>query len=189
MITTASKITLARIFLIPVFVTFACYYGQSVAEGERMEWLRYAAISVFLFASLSDGIDGYVARRYNQKSRLGMILDPIADKGLLIAALLTLALANWVYRLPIWFIVLVIARDVVIVTGSLLLHHVNGSVKIRASLFGKITTALQMIAIGWTMLQLPHHLIPISVAGAFTLISGVGYILDGLQQMTHPAEK
>lgn len=189
MITTASKITLARIFLIPVFVLFACYYGQSVRSGAPEEWIRFTAIGVFLLASLSDGIDGYVARHYNQKSRLGAILDPIADKGLLLATLVTLALANWEYELPIWFMVLVIARDVVIVAGSLLLHHVNGAVQIRASIFGKITTALQMVAIGWVMLQLPNHLLPIIAAGVFTLISGAGYILDGMRQMTHPVTK
>jgi CDP-diacylglycerol--glycerol-3-phosphate 3-phosphatidyltransferase len=189
MITTASKITLVRIFLIPVFVLFACYYGESVRNGAPEEWLRYTAIGVFLLASLSDGLDGYIARLYGQISRLGKILDPIADKGLLLATLLTLAFAGWGYALPIWFMVLVIARDVVIVSGSLLLHHVNGAVQIRASLFGKITTALQMTAIAWTLLQLPNHLIPIAAAGIFTFISGFGYILDGLRQMTQPVAK
>jgi CDP-diacylglycerol--glycerol-3-phosphate 3-phosphatidyltransferase len=189
MITTASKITMVRILLIPVFVLLACYYGQSVRDGQPNEWFRFSAIGVFLLASLSDGIDGYIARHYNQISRLGIILDPIADKGLLLATLVTLALASWPYVLPIWFMVLVIARDVVIVTGSMLLHHVNGDVAIRASLFGKITTALQMTAIGWTMLQLPHHMLPIYAAGVFTLLSGAGYILDGLRQMKHPAAK
>ncbi len=189
MITTASKITLLRILLIPVFVLFACYYGQSVRRGTPEEWMRFTAIGVFLLASLSDGIDGYVARRYNQQSKLGGILDPIADKGLLLAALITLSLANWPYELPIWFMVLVIARDVVIVSGSMILHHVNGDVHIRANVFGKISTVLQMIAIGWTMLQLPHQLLPFTAAGLFTLISAVGYILDGLQQMKHPPVK
>ena len=189
MITTASKITLVRILLIPVFVLFACYYGQSVRAGYRLEWQRYTAIGVFLLAALSDGIDGYVARHYHQQSRLGTILDPIADKGLLLAALITLAFANWEYELPIWFLVLVIARDAVIVSGSIILQHLNGDVHIRATPMGKMATVLQMTAISWTMLQLPHYLIPIYAAGAFTLVSGVGYVLDGLRQMTHPPAK
>jgi len=188
-ITTATKITLVRIFLIPVFVLFACYYGESVHAGAPDERLRYAAIAVFLLASLSDGLDGYIARRYNQKSRLGVILDPIADKGLLTAALITLAVAKWEYSLPIWFSVLVIARDVVIVTGSLLLHHIYGSVTIRPSWFGKLATVLQMTVLGWTMLQLPHLFWPVVAAGAVTFISGAGYVLDGLRQMKHSPEK
>jgi len=189
MITTASKITMVRIFLIPVFVLFACYYGQSVREGYPEEWMRFTAIAVFFLASASDGIDGYVARKYQQVSRLGVILDPIADKGLLVAALTTLALANWTYELPIWFVVLVIARDVVIVAGSMVLNHLNGDVHIDPSLVGKTSTVLQMTAIGWTLLQLPHHLVPVYAAGAFTLISGAGYVLDGLRQLKHPAGK
>lgn len=186
MITTASKITLVRIFLIPVFVMMACYYGRSVKLGDPQEWMRFTAITVFLVAALSDGLDGYIARKYQQISRLGVILDPIADKGLLLAALITLALANWEYELPIWFLVLCIARDVVIVTGSALLQFVNGDVHIRPSILGKVATVLQMIAISWTMLQLPLHLWPIYLAGLFTFLSGVGYILDGLRQATHP---
>ena len=81
--TTANKITVVRILMIPVFVTLAIYYGQSIQEGDPQDWQRFAAIAVFLLAAVSDGLDGYVARRYNQRSSLGMILDPIADKGLL----------------------------------------------------------------------------------------------------------
>ena len=80
--TTANKITVVRILMIPIFVTLAIYYGQSIQEGDPQDWQRFAAITVFLLAAVSDGLDGYVARRYNQRSSLGMILDPIADKGL-----------------------------------------------------------------------------------------------------------
>ena len=82
--TTANKITVVRILMIPVFVTLAIYYGESIQRGEPLEWQRFAAIIVFLLAAVSDGLDGYVARRYNQRSSLGVILDPIADKGLLL---------------------------------------------------------------------------------------------------------
>ncbi len=83
--TTANKITVVRILMIPIFVTLAIYYGQSIQEGSPQDWQRFAAIAVFLLAAVSDGLDGYVARRYNQRSSLGMILDPIADKGLLLS--------------------------------------------------------------------------------------------------------
>ena len=93
--TTANKITLVRILMIPAFVLMAIYYGESIKRGEPIEWQRYAAIVIFLVAAASDGLDGYIARRYNQKSALGVILDPIADKGLLLSAIITLSISNW----------------------------------------------------------------------------------------------
>ena len=185
--TTANKITIVRILLIPVFVMLAVYYGESVHGGERNESLRLAAILVFLTAAVSDGLDGYVARRYNQRSKLGTILDPIADKGLLLAGLLTLTFSDWGYHFPLWFPVLVITRDVVIVAGSFGLHYLNGDVRVRPRWTGKIATVLQMIALGWVMLQLRivNPTVPVALAGLFTFISGAGYILDGIRQIGH----
>src|SRR4051812_34695656 len=93
--TTANKITIVRILLIPAFVMMAIYYGQSVARGTPLEWQRFTAIVIFLVGGVSDGWDGSVARRYNQRSTLGVILDPIADKGLLLAGIITLSISNW----------------------------------------------------------------------------------------------
>src|SRR6266487_4180081 len=93
--TTANKITVIRILMIPVFVTMAIYYGQSIQRGAPLEWQRFTAIAIFLVAAVSDGLDGYVARRYKQRSALGAILDPIADKGLLLSAIITLSISNW----------------------------------------------------------------------------------------------
>ncbi len=185
--TTANKITIVRLLLIPVFVLLGVYYGESVREDHPQEWYRLGAILVFLSASVSDGLDGYVARRYNQRSKLGAILDPIADKGLLLAGLLTLTFADWGYRFPLWFPVLVIARDVVIVAGSFGLHYVNGDVQVRPRWTGKVATVLQMIAIGWVMLQvrLLNPLYWVVLAGVFTFISGVGYVIDGIRQLQH----
>ena len=92
--TTANKITITRILLSPVFVLLAVYYGESVRNGAPRESLRIAAILVFVAAALSDGIDGFIARRFNQRSRLGEVLDPIADKGLLVTAILTLTFSD-----------------------------------------------------------------------------------------------
>ncbi len=189
--TTANKITIVRILLIPAFVTMAIYYGQSVQRGEPLEWQRFAAIIIFLVAAVSDGLDGYVARRYNQRSKLGVILDPIADKGLLLSAIITLSISNWseidpVYgRFPAWFPVLVITRDVVILVGSAVLQLLNGRVKVRTSWTGKVATVLQMSALAWVMLQL--RILPVAyvvaAAGLFTFISGVIYVMDGVKQL------
>ncbi|MFL6530984.1 MAG: CDP-diacylglycerol--glycerol-3-phosphate 3-phosphatidyltransferase [Chthoniobacterales bacterium] len=189
--TTANKITIVRILMIPVFVALAIYYGQSVRAGEPQEWIRFAAILTFLLAAVSDGLDGYIARRYNQRSSLGVILDPIADKGLLLSGIITLSVVNWDARnpsagqFPTWFPVLVISRDLVILIGSAVLHLLNGKVIVRPRWTGKIATVLQMVAIGWVMLQL--HFVPLVVivglAGFFTFVSGVMYVIDGMGQL------
>ena len=183
--TFANKITIARILLIPLFVLFAVYYGRSVEQGQTEEWQRWAAICVFLVASVTDSQDGWVARRFGQRSPLGAVLDPIADKGLLLTAIITLSLSKWTYAFPLWFPVLVIARDAVIVMGCVLLKHLNGDLEVRPSLWGKMATALQMVAIAWVMLQLPFHLYSVYAAGFFTLVSGIGYLLDGVTRLRH----
>jgi len=192
--TTANQITIARILAIPLFVAMVIYYGRGVQQGHPEEWQRVAAICIFVLAAASDGIDGYIARHYNQRTRLGLILDPIADKGLLLTAIVTLSFSNWHYEFPLWFPILVISRDIVIVTGSLLLHYYNGKVHVSPSLSGKAATAFQMISITAAMLQ---HNTPgflhepsfswmnglVWLAGFFTLVSGIGYVLDGIRQL------
>ena len=195
--TTANKITITRILLIPLFVMMAIYYGRSVQHGAPQEWQRFAAIAIFILAAASDGVDGYIARHWNQRTKLGAILDPIADKGLLLTAVITLSLSNWVYEIPVWFPVLLIARDLVIVLGTGLLHYLLGKVEVRPTWTGKAATALQMIAISCVLLQWPWLLqsvdlgfmsfilldVPVVLAGLFTLVSGVGYLLGGIRQL------
>ena len=143
-------------------------------------------------AATSDGLDGYIARRYKQRSELGAILDPIADKGLLLSGIITLSISNWSEvdpdygRFPAWFPVIVITRDAVIVVGAAILHMLIGNkMKVRPSWTGKVATVCQMCAIGWVMLQV--KLIPlivvVGIAGFFTVVSGVIYVLDGVRQL------
>lgn len=194
LMTTANKITIARILMIPLFVLMAIYYGR-----DKEAWQRWSAVALFVIAAASDGVDGYIARRHNQRSRLGVILDPLADKGLLLAGIITLTFSNWGYEFPLWFPVLVIARDVIVVAGAVALQFVNGNVRVRPSWTGKVATVLQMIAIGLVMLQwnafahdlaLGRHVIrvsfldvPVLLAGLFTAISGCGYVVDGIAQL------
>jgi len=189
--TTANKITVVRILMIPVFVTMAIYYGQSIQRSAPLEWQRFTAIVIFLVAAVSDGLDGYIARRYKQRSTLGAILDPIADKGLLLSAIITLSISNWSEidpeygRFPAWFPVLVITRDAVILVGAGVLHLLNGKVQVKPSWTGKVATVLQMAAIAWVMLQL-HFLSLLYIviaAGVFTFISGIIYVMDGVRQL------
>jgi len=162
--------------------------------------LGIAAI-VFAVARPVARLDGYIARRYNQKSALGVILDPIADKGLLLSGIITLSISNWSNvdpkygQFPTWFPVLVISRDAVILIGSVVLHLLNGHVRVRPAWTGKVATVLQMAAIAWVMLQftfLPLIYI-VAAAGLFTFASGVVYVTDGFRQLgahghTNPKE-
>jgi cardiolipin synthase len=197
--TLANKITLVRILMIPVFVMMAIYYGRSVQSGHPQDWQRVTAILVFIVAAASDGLDGYIARRFNQRSSLGVILDPIADKGLLLAAIITLSMSKWAYEFPLWFPVLVITRDAVIVIGAMVLHFLIGKVQVKPSWLGKTATAFQMGAIALVLLQLNFFEkqimiagqaftlafldLPVALAGLFTLLSGIGYVMDGLAQL------
>jgi CDP-diacylglycerol--glycerol-3-phosphate 3-phosphatidyltransferase len=151
--TTANKITVVRILMIPAFVTMAIYYGQSIQRGQPLEWQRFTAIAIFLIAAVSDGLDGYVARHYNQRSSLGVILDPIADKGLLLSGIITLSITNWsdidpeYGTFPAWFPVLVISRDAVILVGAAVLYLLNGKVHVKPRWSGKVATVSHMLAI------------------------------------------
>jgi len=181
--TVANQITLVRILLIPVFVVFAVYYSASVRNGMPEDWLRWWAVAAFVIAAASDGLDGWIARRFNQRSALGVVLDPIADKGLLLTAIITLSLYPWPVSLPLWFPVLVIARDIVILVGCGLLKFITGDVEVRPSMLGKIATALQMGAVAWVLLQIPHEHWVVWAAGLFTFLSGLGYIWRGMHSM------
>jgi len=199
--TTANKITIVRILMIPAFVTMAIYYGQSIQRGAPLEWIRFSAIAIFLIAAISDGLDGYVARHYNQRSTLGVYLDPIADKGLLLSGIITLSISNWSEadpdygRFPVWFPVLVISRDAILFVGAGILYLLVGKVQVKPNWTGKVATVLQMAAIAWVMLQL--RLLPllyvVIAAGFFTLISGILYVTNGVRQLqaaghAHPAK-
>ncbi|MEK0447423.1 MAG: putative CDP-diacylglycerol--glycerol-3-phosphate 3-phosphatidyl-transferase 2 [Verrucomicrobiota bacterium] len=196
--TLANKITLTRIGLIPVFVLFAVYYGMSFTRGQPEEWLRWGAVSAFGIAAISDGLDGFIARRYNQRTQLGVLLDPIADKGLLLAGIITLSFSGWAYELPVWFAVLVVARDLIVVVGAGILVVLQGKAAVRTTWTGKAATALQMAAIVGVMLQsdfLRHPIpslggerlvwldLPVLCAALFTTLSGVMYSVRGIAQM------
>ncbi len=183
--TFATQLTVLRILLIPVFVLFAMYYGESVASGSPEEWLRWCAVGVFVLASVTDAFDGYVARKFGQMSKAGAILDPIADKGLLLTAIITLSVSNWHYALPLWFPVLVIARDAVILLGCVVLRLMHDDLEVRPSWTGKTATALLMVTLAWAMLQLPHLEYVVWPAGFFTLISGLEYVWRGVAHLGH----
>lgn len=135
---TANKITLSRIFLIPIFIVLVLFENTFVQLG---------ALCVFIIAAVTDTIDGYVARKYNMISDFGKFLDPLADKLLVTAALCALVEMN---RISVWVLFIITVREF-IVTG-LRLIAVNNGVVIAASTWGKIKTVLQIIVISIALL-------------------------------------
>lgn len=189
--TTANKITILRILLIPFFVVELIYYVRSGNEAHRL-----AALLCFAVAAILDGVDGYIARRYNQISELGKILDPLADKLLLVSAIVALSLDNSPYlgQFPLWLTGIIIGRDLLLGIGAVVIWLVVGKISVRPRLTGKLATVFQMLAVIWILLRwdLIFHgrflQIWILGAGAFTGASALLYVWDGMQQLgAHPA--
>ena len=137
-------------------------------------------------AASTDGIDGWVARRFNQCSKFGAYIDPIADKALLLTGVITLSLVDWGspgWRLPLWFAITVVLRDGIILGGIKVLYANHREVKIVPHWTGKVCTVTQMFAIGWVMLRVTaiSPVYPCLVAAVFTIWSSVTYIQQGRQ--------
>lgn len=185
--TTANKVTIFRIILIPFFVVEVLYYVQAGWEPHR--WL---ALLSFLAASVLDGVDGFIARRYNQRSELGALLDPLADKLLLVSAIVLLSLDNQPHlgRLPLWFTGVVIGRDVILLVGLVVIHLTAGRAVIRPRWSGKVATVLQMGTVLWIFLKFDDRWLPwwTVLAAVSTGVAGLLYVWDGSRQLSaHPS--
>ena len=181
--TTANKITICRILLVPLFIVEVLYYTDNGNEVHRL-----VALLCFAVASISDGIDGFLARRYNQHSELGRILDPLADKLLLVAGVVLLSLRNERHfdRIPMWLTATILSRDALLVIGLVIIYYACGKVTVRPVMIGKVATVLQMACVLWTLLKWPGStLFFIAIAAALcTGISGVLYVIEGVRQLS-----
>jgi CDP-diacylglycerol--glycerol-3-phosphate 3-phosphatidyltransferase len=193
--TLPNKITIARILLIPVFVWLTLDYIRDYQKDQELEWERVLACAVFAIAAISDAVDGYIARRYHQKSELGTYLDPLADKALLVSALILLSIrfkdGTPFELLPLWFPVLVVSRDLIVLGGCVLIHMLAGRVIARPRVVGKCATFFQMIALGWVLLKIerPSYQWTLYAAGFFTLVSGIWYMFDGVNHLSVHEQK
>ena len=168
--TTASKITLSRVLMIPVYlVTMYLSHGQSNV------WM-YISLAIFIIASLTDFVDGYIARHYNQVTDFGKFLDPLADKLLTIAAMCMFC--EWGV-FPAWALMIVLTREFA-VTGLRLIAVQKGTV-IAAGWSGKVKTASSMVGL-CVMMALPGIAIlsniVMFVIVATTLYSGIEYFVQ-----------
>jgi CDP-diacylglycerol---glycerol-3-phosphate 3-phosphatidyltransferase len=183
----ANKITIARILLIPLFILFFAEYPLWLTENSRFfgfihVYGTYIALGVFLLASASDKLDGYIARKYNQITNLGKLLDPLADKLLISVALIMMVQSGMVAT---WIAVVIIAREFVI-TGLRMVASEQG-IALSADRLGKLKMVLQVIAIAAVLLDnYPFQLITMIqvdqvlmlAAAALTIYSGIHYLLN-----------
>ena len=147
-LTWANQITIVRILLIAPFVIFMLKAGGGVDGGR---YYRYAALLIFIFMCVSDVVDGYLARKLNQTTRLGAFLDPMADKLLVTCACILLARSSTAvagFTLPPTIVVLIIGKDLFLLLGFITVHLTTGSVHVVPRIAGKIGTFLQSLMVG-----------------------------------------
>ena len=134
--------------IIPVFVIALLDFSES---GVEISW--WTAVIAFCVASISDGIDGYIARRFKQRSELGTFLDPMADKLLLVSGLIILSFSsNHLPKLPVWMIGMVFGRDLFLLLGFFVITYWCGKMKIQPHFLSKCATVLQMFVVAWGVL-------------------------------------
>jgi cardiolipin synthase (CMP-forming) len=169
-----NMITLVRIVLIPIFVIALVYQNY-----------EYALV-LFVIAALSDMLDGMIARLANQKTKLGALLDPLADKALLLTSFIILSVYGWISP---WLAICVISRDLIVVMGWALLTLISRDMKVGTTMAGKIAIASQLILISYVMLavnlpELPDHAPDFAewIVAALTVFSGLQYIYRTLMR-------
>jgi CDP-diacylglycerol--glycerol-3-phosphate 3-phosphatidyltransferase len=186
-VTTANQVTIFRILLIPIFVVELLYYVRTGQEAHR-----FAAVICFGLAAALDAVDGYIARRYHQWSELGTFLDPLADKLLLVSAVVFLSFVHAPHldSLPLWLTGTIIGRDAVLLLGLVVIHLTVGKVTVRPHFTGKIATVLQMGAVicllmKWCAAPFAPWAVALMLGAAiFTAGSGVIYLWAGIHQLS-----
>lgn len=173
MLTLPNFLTLLRIIAVPVFLILVAdqQYGL--------------ALVLFVGASITDTVDGVIARLTDTRSELGATLDPLADKLLVISAFVSLM---WLGAIPVWLFILVVTRDVVIVGGYLAIYFVTEPMEVRPSGIGKLNTFCEMSTIGFSLVAIARpdiYMMPINqvifyITGVTTALSGIHYVYTGL---------
>ncbi len=172
----ADKVSIIRIWLIPFFVAFLIAY-----KHYSCYYLRWTALGIFIVAVLSDFFDGLVARIKKEKSDIGKVIDPVADKSLLITAFISLYFLK--FNIPWWVVLIVISRDLIILIGVLILNFLKVEITITPSVWGKLTTFFQMLTIISVLAYFNQSFLVWDTAIFFTIISGIGYIIRGVRSI------
>lgn len=172
-----NKLTILRVIMIPFFVAALLY------DGGANQNMRYVAAALFIIASLTDMLDGKIARKYNLVTNFGKFMDPLADKLLVCSALICMIELR---ELPAWMVIIIISREFII-SGFRLVASDNGVV-IAASYWGKFKTTFQMIGVVLLIFNIPAlstlTTIIVWIALALTVISLIDYIVKNAGVLT-----
>lgn len=176
----ANSLTTCRIILTPAFVISVIYNRYKIA------------LVIFILAGLTDCLDGLIARSMKQKTRFGSILDPLADKLLVVSSFLILSQPDslLLYHIPSWLTIVIIMREIILVTGCAVIHMITGRLVINPSLAGKLTMLFHALTIFTVLLcnALRYDLqslltVLYIITCGITVISGLHYIYLGMQKM------
>ena len=173
MLTLPNFLTLLRIIAIPIFLI--------LISNQRYG----AALCLFMAAGITDTIDGVIARLTDSKTDLGATLDPLADKLLLVSSFVIL---TWLHAVPAWLLILVLTRDIVVLSGYLAIYFVSVPMKVAPTFVGKLNVFNEMFTIGFALLTLARPEIPMAtvnlvtwaLTATTTTISGIHYVYSGL---------
>jgi cardiolipin synthase len=176
--TTANQLTVLRIVFVPVFIILLAYH--------ELGW----ALSTFVVAGITDVLDGIIARRFGQKTSIGAVLDPIADKLLMSASILILSLPQMEFHnsIPRWLMIVIISRDMFILLVSLIVVLMVGWRVFTPSPYGKASTVMQVLTVfavlytNWRHWLVPELNILFYMTGLMTAFSGIHYLVRGLRQ-------
>lgn len=179
-LTTANQLTILRIVFVPVFIILLAYH--------EVGW----AFSTFVAAGVTDVLDGIIARRFRQKTSIGSVLDPLADKLLMVSSILLLSLPQMEFMtvIPRWLAILIIFRDVFMLLVSTIVVLMTGWRTFKPSSYGKASTVLQVLTVlavlyvDWRHIVVPELNILFYMTGLMTTISGLHYLVRGLRQWT-----
>jgi len=176
-----NRITLARMLLIPAFLIAALQVKQAPTEG-LVTFARWSAFAVFFLVAVGDAADGVLARRRNAQTELGALLDPAADKMLMISAYVLLASQRWAGPpMPGWVSVIVVSRDVFIALAFVFVRLITGGFPLGVSRLGKVCTTLQMVTVlaviaGEDVIGTDLRMGLFGVTVVLTVLSGVNYM-------------
>jgi len=176
----ANKITIARILAVPLFIVSVLYYTP------EKDYLRFVALGIFCLAAVSDALDGYLARARNEITLAGQILDPLADKALLISAFICLYRVGVDFphfRFPKWLVIALISRDVILILGSGVVHLIQREFHAAVTGWGKATTVLSMLCVITVLLQIPYSYIIWYVTGVVAAVSLLDYLIRGVRTL------
>lgn len=176
--------------VVPFYGALLLKYGSSLVAGVPDESIRFWSCVLFAFVALTDALDGFLARALDQKSELGAYLDPFADKVLLLTSIIFMAeyTEDW-WQLPLWLLVIVVARDVLIIYGVWVLKWKRKPIFFRPHWVGKVCTGFQIAVVSFYLLQwLTLGYITAYLAAFFTIWSGIIYFRHGWHLLHLPSE-